>query len=68
METKKFWESKIFWIGAIVTLLGIIPLVNQFLGVVAPETIVVADATGVLIAGVATVIMRIWFTDQPIEK
>lgn len=66
MDGKKFWKSKLFWVGLFTTFLGIIPLFNQFVQVVAPDKIVLVDAIGVLVAGIITIVLRIWFTDQPI--
>lgn len=66
MVTIPWYSSKIVWLGVISTLLGIIPLVNELVRVVAPGAIVTVDAVLALIAGVATVVARIWFTNSNI--
>ena len=56
---KKIWESKTFWFNSIVTFILIVELVGgtfqEF-----------ATYTG-LVAGIGNIILRIWFTKQPIK-
>jgi len=61
--TKKWYKSKLVWLGVIVTLQGVIPLVVDLLskGAVSPADI------GVALSGFLTVILRVWFTDAPIS-
>ena len=66
METKKWYESKLVWLGVLVALQGIIPLVidlvqkGQF------------DATGflTLLSGIILVVLRVITNDPilPIQK
>ena len=60
---KKWYASKLVWLGVIETVIGIHGLVATFLGAgsYTPESIVV------LVMGALTVALRVWFTDTPIE-
>jgi len=68
MQPIKWYQSKIVWAGIVVTILGILPIVNIFVKVIAPTASIVIDAVGALIAGILTVIWRIWFTTQEIAS
>jgi hypothetical protein len=67
--TIAWWQSKIVWAGVVSTLLGAIPIVQSAL----PQLIGAANPvdlwTGILgvIAGVSTVVFRIWFTTSQIS-
>jgi hypothetical protein len=63
MATKPWYQSKIIWLGVLMTLLGVVPLVNSLLqkGVPAPTDFVE------LAGGILTVILRVWFTDTAIK-
>lgn len=60
---KKWYVSKIVALGIITTLIGVVPLVAEFLeaGVFSPA------AVGTVITGVLIIISRIWFTTEGIE-
>lgn len=60
---KHWYQSKLVWLGVIQSLIGILGLVATFLdaGDFTPASIVV------LVSGALTIILRIWFTDTPIE-
>jgi hypothetical protein len=62
MEGKKWYASKMVWLGILITLQGLIPLVVEFLekGPVSPA------AVGSLLSGILVVILRVWFVDSPI--
>ena len=63
METKLWYQSKSLWLGVILTLAGIVPLVAELLNgeAVTPQGIVL------LFGGVLAVVLRVWFTDTQIE-
>jgi hypothetical protein len=64
MDTKKWYLSKLTWVGIIITFQGIVPIAIDLLNKasVSPADFLVA------LSGVGTVILRIWFTDTTIEK
>ena len=64
--TKPWYASKVVWMGVITTLLGVLPLVNVYANVVAPQTVTIVAGTGALISGILTVILRVWFTDTAV--
>jgi len=65
MTGSKLWyQSKVFWLGVITTLLGIIPIVTEL----ASQTAVTPAALGTAATGILIVIVRVWFTDQPTTK
>jgi len=63
-EGKNVWQSKLFWLGILQSLIGILGLVADFLEVGNFSE----AALVVLISGCLTVILRVWFTDQPIKE
>ncbi len=62
MESKKFYLSKLFWLGAIEITIGSLGLIGPFLetGDFSPAGIVA------VVAGVLTIALR-FVTDQPIS-
>ena len=67
MNTIKWYQSKVTWTGIVITILGGLPLVNVFVRLVAPTAATIIDAAFVMVAGVLTVIWRVWFTNTTIE-
>lgn len=67
MTNAKWYTSKIVWAGVVVTVLGILPIINLFVKVIDPTASIIIDATCAMIAGVLTVIWRIWFTNTTIS-
>lgn len=59
---KSWFTSKVVWLGIITTLLGVIPIVTEL----ASQTALTPTAVGTAATGILIVIMRIWFTDQPV--
>ena len=59
METKRWYQSKLVWLGVLQTLIGIAGLFVDFFG--AGDS--TPQAITMLLAGALTVIMRVWFTD-----
>lgn len=64
MESKKWYQSKIVWMGVLQTLIGMLGLLAEFLkeSEFSPMSVVV------LVSGFLTVILRIWFTETVISK
>lgn len=62
MKTIPWYASKIVWVGVIMTLLGVLPLVTSLLN----QTVIQAQDLVGLLGGILTVILRIWFTDSVI--
>ena len=62
-STKKWYQSKLVWLGVITTLLGVLPLVQQL---VSQASIQPADFVA-LFSGILTVILRVWFTNTEIS-
>ena len=60
--TKKWYLSKILWLGLIITFQGCVPIVVDLLN---KGEISIADVL-VALSGMGTVIARIWFTDSAI--
>jgi len=62
VQPKPALLSKMVWLGIILTLSGIIPLVADILrkSVIDPADVVL------LFGGVLAVVLRVWFTDVPI--
>lgn len=63
MKEKKWYQSKLVWLGVIMTISGAIEVVRQLLvaGPIDPQAILGA------VGGIMTVIMRVWFTDTQIK-
>jgi hypothetical protein len=57
-----WYKSKLVWLGVIMTLAGVLPLVASLLSQTA---ISASDFVG-LVGGILTVILRIWFTNTTI--
>lgn len=63
-DPKAWYTSKVFWLGIITTLLGVIPIVTEL----ASQTAASPAEIGTALTGVLVVVMRIWFTDAPVSK
>ena len=62
MEAKKFYASKLFWLGVIQFAIPFLGELSGFLeaGLYSPSSIVL------FVTGALTIVLRIWFTDKPI--
>ncbi len=60
---KPFYISKLVWLGIVQTLIGALTVVSEYLKSGKP-----IDPLGIIliVTGILTVILRIWFTDVPI--
>ena len=61
---KKWYKSKTVWLGVITTLIGALGLVSDLLG---KPTISSQDIT-LLLSGILGVVLRVWFTTEPIAR
>lgn len=59
---KAWYQSKVFWLGTITTLLGIIPIVTEL----AAQTALTPAAIGTALTGILIVVVRVWFTDSAV--
>jgi hypothetical protein len=62
VQTIKWYQSKIVWLGVVTTLIGALQLLVP---VLQANSFAPADIT-TLVIGVLTIISRIWFTDSKI--
>lgn len=61
-DAKNWWESKLVWLGVLETVAGVATFLADWLR---NEDFSPASVA-LLVAGVATVIIRVWFTEKPI--
>lgn len=61
---KPFYLSKLVWLGIVQTLLGSLSVIASFLQSGKP-----LDPLGIvlIVSGILTVILRVWFTEEPIK-
>jgi hypothetical protein len=62
METKKWYQSKLVWMGVLTALLGIIPLVQEMIDKGPVDTTAILT----LVSGVIVIALRVW-TNSPIN-
>jgi hypothetical protein len=67
MKTIKWYQSYTVWSAVVVVLLGLIPLANELLKVVAPAAIIIVDAVLTFLAGTLIIILRVWNTNTVIK-
>jgi hypothetical protein len=60
---KAWYQSKLVWLGIILTISGALPFVSELVKVqpITPEAVIA------LVGGILTVILRVWFTDTEIK-
>lgn len=63
IDGKPWYKSKLVLVGILQTVIGSLSLVADLLG---KAQITPQDAT-LLSVGILTVVLRIWFTDMPIQ-
>lgn len=59
---KKWYKSKLVWLGVIITLQGMIPLLIELVN---KQVITVADML-TLFSGALVIVLRVWFTEAEI--
>lgn len=62
-NTKYWWESKLVWLGILETIIGVATFLADWLR----ESDYSPASVALLVAGIATVILRVWFTDRAIQ-
>lgn len=62
-NTKHWWQSKLVWLGILETVIGIATFLSDWLR----ESDYSPASVALLVAGIATVILRVWFTNQAIR-
>jgi hypothetical protein len=60
----KWYESKTVWMGIITTAIGALGLLAEYLS----KGDFSASAATLLGVGVLNIVLRVWFTNAPIEK
>jgi hypothetical protein len=60
---KAFYESKLFWVGTITTLISVLGIVQEWY---AKGDWSVPSCIGLAI-GILVIVLRVWFTDQPVD-
>lgn len=60
---KPWYASKLTWLGIITSAIGILQVVGEW---ISANSFQPEDFT-ILVVGILTVILRVWFTDTPIE-
>jgi hypothetical protein len=69
MELKPWWKSKLIWTGLAMSLMGILPLINDLVKVISPDSLIITQAIIVFAGGIITVLLRIWFDQaSPIDR
>jgi hypothetical protein len=63
MEVKKWYESKLTWLGIITTVIGVLEVVGAWMETASFQP---QDFTA-LAVGVLTVVLRVWFTNTTIK-
>ena len=61
---KPWYESKLTWMNIILTLIGILTLVAEYL---TNSPILTAPGIIMVVVGALGVVLRVWFTDTPIK-
>lgn len=64
LPTKPWYKSKTVWLGIVLTMAGAVPVVSALLqqATISPSDVVMA------FGGFLGVVLRVWFTDTPIQK
>lgn len=64
MDQKPWYESKLVWLGIVQTLIGVATLLSDWLGAGDYSPASITN----LVAGILTVVLRVWFTDTVIAS
>lgn len=63
MEPKNWYESKLVWMSIITTLIGALGVVQEIIA----KGPVDVNAVILIASGILGVVLRVWFTSQPIK-
>ncbi len=66
MNAKYVFASKTVLFNIIMMIIAMVPLVATMMKAITPDQAVMIDAIAAFVMGVGNLIIRIWFTDQPI--
>ncbi len=65
---KQWYESKTIWLGIVMILVGILPLIQPLMAAfLSPDNVAKVQAVTVFLGGFAAVVLRILFTDTTID-
>ena len=64
---KPIYQSKIVWLNILALIVGIAPIIAEQLKVIEPGYALAIDSIISLIVGIANVILRVYFTDTPLD-
>jgi len=67
MNTKPVYKSKIVWLNILALIVGIAPIIAENLKLIEPGWALMIDSILSLIVGIANVVLRVYFTDTPID-
>lgn len=64
---KPIYKSKMVWFNVIMLILGAAPIIAAQIKVIKPDWIPVVDGVVMMVTGIGNVILRVYFTDTPID-
>jgi hypothetical protein len=64
---KQYYKSKVVWLNILALIIGIAPIIAENLKLIEPGWALMIDSILSLVVGVANVVLRVWFTDVPID-
>lgn len=67
METKPLLKSKVLWFNIFMTVLLSAPVIATAYKAMEPNQAVFVDSILGLITGLGNVVLRVWFTEMPID-
>jgi hypothetical protein len=62
-----WYQSKTLWFNVVSALLAFVPIIGAFVKLIDPGVAVVIDGIIVMVGALGNVILRIFFTTQPIS-
>ena len=65
---KPFYQSKTVIFNFLMTIIMAVPIIASAYGKLQPEAAVLADSIAGLIVGLGNIVLRVWFTDTPIDN
>ena len=66
-EGKMWYNSKLTWLNIVLTLGGVLTIVADYLSKT-PTAAVTVPGIIMVVVGALGVVLRVWFTDQPVAK
>jgi asparagine N-glycosylation enzyme membrane subunit Stt3 len=64
---KQWYESKTVIFNIVMTIVMAVPVIAAAYKAVTPEAAVLIDSIAGLITGLGNIMLRVWFTDTPID-